>query len=276
MPDYFQVKNWEQHQHYKDRTPPWIKLYNELLDDFHFSCLQDASKAHLVGIWLLASRTSNRIPMNAGWVGNKINATDPVDLNELLNSGFIEQVIEKPLKNQPLQEAEQDASTLQAKRLSREREEREGEERRKEREEKQITPTIVEDCEPTYKSKKGRTIKGNQLEWFECFWSAFDYKNSKAEAADSWIDIKANQDLMPVIIRAAEIEAINRPALKQNGRTPKMAQGWLSGRRWEDEQQIDAPAALQSKNKMDSVFDGLHIQQADDLKTIIPGVDYDA
>lgn len=276
MPDFFQVKNWEQHQHYKDRTPPWIKLYNELLDDFHFSCLQDASKAHLVGIWLLASRTSNKIPMNAVWVGNKINATDPVDLDELLKSGFIEVLEEKPLKNQSLREVEQDASKLQAKRLPRERGEREGEERRKEREKKQPSPAVAEEREPEYKSKKGRTLKGNQLDWFESFWSAFDYKSSKAEAADSWIDIKATQELMPAIIQAAKFEARNRPALKQVGRTPKMAQGWLSGRRWEDEPEIEMPAALRSKNKMDAVFDSYHVPPSHDSQIIIPGVDYDA
>ena len=52
--NYLRVKNWEKFQHYKDRTPPWIKLYRDLLNDYEFSCLQDASKAHLMLIWLLA------------------------------------------------------------------------------------------------------------------------------------------------------------------------------------------------------------------------------
>ena len=37
------------------------------------------------------------------------------------------------------------------------------------------------------------------------------------------------------IIVAAKAEAKRRPDLKSNGKTPKMAQGWLSGKRWEDE-----------------------------------------
>jgi DNA-binding NarL/FixJ family response regulator len=32
----YSVKNFERFQHYKDRSPPWIKLYNELLDDYEF------------------------------------------------------------------------------------------------------------------------------------------------------------------------------------------------------------------------------------------------
>ena len=106
---YLQVKSWEDFQHYKDRTPPWIKLYNHLLDDFEFSCLPDASKAHLLSIWLLASRTNNKIPNNARWIGNKINATEEVDLNLLLESGFIELI---PNENNELHKAEHDASIL--------------------------------------------------------------------------------------------------------------------------------------------------------------------
>lgn len=107
--EYIQVKNWEEFQHYKDRTPPWIKMYNHLLDDFEFSCLPDASKAHLLSIWLLASRTGNRIPNNARWIGNKINATEDVDLQSLINSGFLELI---PNENNELQTSEQDASKM--------------------------------------------------------------------------------------------------------------------------------------------------------------------
>ena len=75
---FFNVKNWDGLQHYKDRAPPWIKLYNHLLDDYEFACLQDASKLHLMLIWLLASRNSNRLrgevrdskPPGAGSSGN--------------------------------------------------------------------------------------------------------------------------------------------------------------------------------------------------------------
>jgi hypothetical protein len=54
--NYLRVKNWTEFQHYKDRNPPWIKLHRTLLDDYEFSRLQDASKAHLMLIWLFASQ----------------------------------------------------------------------------------------------------------------------------------------------------------------------------------------------------------------------------
>ncbi len=111
----FSVKNFEKFQHYKDRSPPWIKLYNELLDDYEFGRLQDASKMHLVAIWLLASRYDNQIPYDAEWVSRRINATEPVDLIALARSGFI-------ILDQSLIDLAQDASKPLAKCLTRERE----------------------------------------------------------------------------------------------------------------------------------------------------------
>jgi hypothetical protein len=52
-------KNWTRFQHYKDRRPPWIKLYRSLLDDRAFMCLPVASKALAPMLWLLASDHEN-------------------------------------------------------------------------------------------------------------------------------------------------------------------------------------------------------------------------
>lgn len=116
----FRVKNFEKFQHYKDRSPPWIKLYNELLDDYDFACLQDASKLHLILIWLLASRSGNHLPLDSEWIGRRISATQPVDLDALVNAGFI-------LVDQALPSPEQVASRPLAKCLTRERDRAEGE-----------------------------------------------------------------------------------------------------------------------------------------------------
>jgi hypothetical protein len=89
MAGYFSVKSFDKFQHYKDRRPPWIKLYNDLLDDYEFCLLPDASKMHLIAIWLLASRYSNLVPADAEWISRRISATETVDLGVLVNSGFI-------------------------------------------------------------------------------------------------------------------------------------------------------------------------------------------
>jgi hypothetical protein len=48
-------KNWATFQHYKDRSPAWIKLHRSILDDYEFSCLPVASRALAPLLWLLAS-----------------------------------------------------------------------------------------------------------------------------------------------------------------------------------------------------------------------------
>lgn len=87
---YITVPTLSKWQHYKDRCPPWIKLHRDVLNDYHFSCLQDASKAHLLSIWLLASQLDNKVPNDPVWIARRINATESVDLKELEASGFIE------------------------------------------------------------------------------------------------------------------------------------------------------------------------------------------
>lgn len=47
------VPNWERFQHYKDRTPPWIKLYLELLHKPEFLDLTFAARGVLMTVWLL-------------------------------------------------------------------------------------------------------------------------------------------------------------------------------------------------------------------------------
>lgn len=87
-----------------------------------------------------------------------------------------------------------------------------------------------------YETKKKRKLDGKRLESFNLFWNAFSYPKGKAEAADVWLDIpELTNGLVQKILTAAQMEAELRPKLISQGKTPKMAQGWLSGRRWEDE-----------------------------------------
>lgn len=86
---HLKVKHWEELQHYKDRVPPWIKLYNTVLDNYEFTQLTDSERFHLVGIWLLASRTNNRVPNDARWIQQRLFASEPVNVPKLVQLGFI-------------------------------------------------------------------------------------------------------------------------------------------------------------------------------------------
>jgi len=86
---FFSVTNYDSQQHYKDRGPTWIKLYNRLLDDYHFAMLPDPCKWHLIGIFLLASRHNNRIPSDPAWLARQIGAVSPINLALMERAGFI-------------------------------------------------------------------------------------------------------------------------------------------------------------------------------------------
>ncbi len=191
----FSVKDWEEFQHYKDRAPPWIKLYNKLLENYEFGRLQDASKAHLILIWLLASRSNNCLPYDPEWVANKISAKTPVDLEALAKAGFIQ-------PNQPLQSPEQVASTVQAKRLSRER----GRDRER------------EDCSTAIQDE------------FDAFWKVYPRRQSKGDAEKAFTAARKLVDLEPLL---AALE--KRKPLWVDPKFIPLPATWLRGKGWLDE-----------------------------------------
>ncbi len=89
---YLRVKNFDALQHYKDRNPIWIKLHCAILEDYEFQQLPDAAKFHVVGLSLLASRLNNRFPDDARWLAAKIGATEEIEIETLIESGFLEVV----------------------------------------------------------------------------------------------------------------------------------------------------------------------------------------
>lgn len=56
------IKNWKKHQHFKDRKPPWIKLYRDLLDDIEWHELDPKAAKALVMLWLIASEADGDLP----------------------------------------------------------------------------------------------------------------------------------------------------------------------------------------------------------------------
>lgn len=85
------VKNWQKFQHQSERRLPWIKLFTSLLEptrDPAYSLLPDVSKVLLHHIWLMARVFNNRIPED--WLTReKLNLQTKVNLDSLLDAGFI-------------------------------------------------------------------------------------------------------------------------------------------------------------------------------------------
>lgn len=85
-------KNWSEFQHYKDRSPPWIKLHRGLLDNYEFHCLPDASRALAPMLWLLASDyTDGKITLSTAALAFRFRLTEPSfreALKPLVDAGF--------------------------------------------------------------------------------------------------------------------------------------------------------------------------------------------
>lgn len=59
---WIRVTDWRTFQHYKDRSPPWIKLHREqILDNRAYRALPDGAQALLVDLWLLASEGDGKV-----------------------------------------------------------------------------------------------------------------------------------------------------------------------------------------------------------------------
>jgi hypothetical protein len=219
MTQTFSVRNFERFQHYKDRSPPWIKLYNELLDDYSFGLLPDASKLHLVAIWLLASRSNNRIPHDPGWIAKRISATEQVDLGLLQSAGFIELHEARGAKARRKQTAcpESEAET-----------EPEGE-----KEDSSGTP----DPGPPV-SKPG---KKTYPALFEEFWHAYptDALMSKSKAFEKW----GRLTIADRAAALASVPAFRAHCAKDVTYRPVHAERFLSQRRFDGFAEIAAEAA---------------------------------
>ena len=88
------VKNWAEFQHYRDRRPPWIKLYHTLLDNQDFFALTDRAARYLPLIWLVASETDGVMPSSDIVAFRLRISVDDINniVAELMGSGFVELV----------------------------------------------------------------------------------------------------------------------------------------------------------------------------------------
>lgn len=88
------IKNWGEFQHYKDRSPPWIKLHRGFLDNYEFACLPLASKALAPLLWLLAAESSDgSVRLDPEWLAFRLRwpiADVEVGLKPLCDAGFVE------------------------------------------------------------------------------------------------------------------------------------------------------------------------------------------
>lgn len=84
---------------------------------------------------------------------------------------------------------------------------------------------------------------------FDLFWAAFDLKQGRDRAAARWLQMgELRKQDYDQIVAAAKKEAAQRKNLPE-GRVPKMAEGWLTERRWQDYDETSTETAKKQQNQ---------------------------
>ncbi len=89
VPQFIQVVDFDKFQHYRDRTPPWIKLHRSILDDWRLLELPEADRWQLLGLYLLASECDNLIPYRPAWIKQRLSLTRPIALKTLIALKYV-------------------------------------------------------------------------------------------------------------------------------------------------------------------------------------------
>lgn len=202
--NYLRVRNWDKFQQYKDRGPKWIKLYRDLIRNYSWTSLDDASRGHLISIWLLAAELGNKIPYDAAWIAKQISAFKKIDLKQLVTAGFLDPY--ETVQN-CTDDKEQPYETVPRERVEKSREEE-----------------IREETE----------FRATQDSFSE-FWEAYPRKVGRAAAARVWKKLNPDADLAALIVAAVHRQRTCRDWLRDGGQFIPHPTTWLNAGRWDDE-----------------------------------------
>ena len=79
------IRNWETFQHYRDRSPPWIKLHVEILSSKDWVLATDRTKLLMVVCMLVASRNGGEIPNEPEYLKKVGQLNHVPDLSPLMS-----------------------------------------------------------------------------------------------------------------------------------------------------------------------------------------------
>lgn len=88
---YLRVAKFREYQHYRDRSPAWIKLHSQIFTSRTWVMLDDdQARLLMIVCMLLASLTDNRIPLDVAYIRRVARLHQDPDFSELLKLGFLE------------------------------------------------------------------------------------------------------------------------------------------------------------------------------------------
>ena len=203
------VKDWNKFQHFKDRKPPWIKLYRDLLDDLEWHELDPLAAKALVAIWLIASENDGELPeMKKLAFRLRVTEKQAISIVSQLDHWLIQDDI-----NLISDRYQSDSLEIETETYS-----KETETYRKEGEAKKLIS-----------SKKPRVTSSAE---FDKFWMVYPRKVNKGLAMKAWE--KAASKAAPALI----IAAVEAWKVSKDFPDPDFIphpSSWLNGERWSDE-----------------------------------------
>jgi hypothetical protein len=217
MTDYLEIRNWDQFQHYRHRSPPWIKLHRDILASEDWVMLADASKLLMLVCMVVGARLDGRVPADPHYLKRVAYLDKLPDLKPLIKCGFLT----KPLADASTVLADASGSANVQASARPEREQRES----KSREEKK---------EQTLSGANG-SDPGFTALWDG--WVAYKTpKGSRAKAYDKW--------KLHVIDAGVEPETVLRSAAQyfvqcaDSDTSTSHIASWLNQHRWIDDHDL--------------------------------------
>lgn len=196
----WRIKSWDKFQHFKDRRPPWVKLYRDILDDIEWHELDPKAAKILVMLWLIASEDDGNIPDTKQLAFRlRISTNETVQLLNKL-SHWLEQTDIKLISDcqqsdRPERETEEDRET--------------------------------EFC-------AAQAQRDSLMARFERFYSAYPKKRNRGDAEKAWKAIKPDDELTTTIVAAVEVAKQRDDWRKDDGQFIPYPSSWLRAKGWAD------------------------------------------
>lgn len=184
------IKDWSKFQHFKDRTPPWVKLYRDILDDPDWHDLDGQSAKVLTMLWLIASE-------------DETHTGSLPDMRKLafrlrMEENKLKHILDK-LSHWLVQ------SDIAA-----------------------ISERYQSDAPETETEVETKKEKETETDGFDEFWFIYDYSKGKPAARKAWAKIKPSVELQLAIYDAARAYVQSTPdkTYRKHAATWLNAESW--------------------------------------------------
>lgn len=91
---YISIVNPKRLQHYKQRNPPWIKLYRDIFSDPDFQKLTDSARLQLFFLETLAPEFDNKIPYDPEYLRRRLAPKGKLQIEAIARAGDFIKILE--------------------------------------------------------------------------------------------------------------------------------------------------------------------------------------